>query len=99
MLFGGYSFDCSKKHVLWNIISEKYPDIQWQFDKNGELKDENFDASDSLVCVMGYVNKIQFGDDEPRITKTRTAQDGKNTFIVEYTTSFCGKDFNHRLEV
>ena len=27
VLFGAYPFDCAKKFILWNYISEKYPEI------------------------------------------------------------------------
>lgn len=56
VLFGDYPFDCEKKLILWNKIAALYPNIEWVMDKNGELKKENFDASDSLICVLGYVN-------------------------------------------
>ena len=47
VLFGNYPWDCQKKNILWNKVSEMFPNIQWEYNKNGDLKTENFDASDS----------------------------------------------------
>lgn len=93
VLFGGYSFDCAKKFILWNIMTERYPDIQWQYKPNGELKDENFDASDSLICALGFIAREKYGEDEPSIVEWTEKGDS-----VEYVTEFCGKRHTHRLE-
>lgn len=94
VLFGDYSFDCAKKLILWNLISDLYPQIQWQYDSNGELKDENFDASDSLVCVLGYLSKLKYNDTEPVVTSVEVI----NPQLIKYTTEFCGKQFNKKIE-
>lgn len=87
VLFGSYQWDCAKKYILWNKISEMFPDIQWAYDKNGELKKENFDASDSLICVIGYVNKRAAG----RVIRPT---------VVEYVETMRGDDivFNYRMD-
>lgn len=92
VLFGEYSFDCAKKYVLWNFISEMYPDIIWQYDKHGNLKDENFDASDSLVCVLGFVNKQIYEKEEPKVLNYKI----ENNEIF-YETKFCNKTFNKKI--
>lgn len=89
-LFGAYPFDCSKKYILWNYISEKFPDIKWDYDSHNELRDENFDASDSLMCVLGYVNKCKYGDTEPEIV----CCDSSNKDHIDYSVSFCGQTFS-----
>ena len=89
VLFGAYPFDCAKKFILWNYVSEKFPDIQWDYNKKQELKDENFDASDSLMCVLGYVSKCKYGDTEPHIVNCDSKKDR-----IEYVVDFCGKQFN-----
>lgn len=33
VLYGDYPFDCEKKHIVWNKISELYPDIEWIYNK------------------------------------------------------------------
>ncbi len=35
VLYGDYPFDCEKKHIVWNKISELYPDIEWIYNKKG----------------------------------------------------------------
>ena len=67
VLFGEYPFSCQKKYILWNKISDMYPDIEWEYDKKGELKTENFDASDSLVCVLGYINREKYNNILPKV--------------------------------
>lgn len=98
VLFGDYSFDCAKKLILWNLVSERYPNIEWQYDEKGELKDENFDASDSLVCVLGYLNKCKYQDTEPVVTSLDDCfTDSKN--VILYTTEFCGQKFDKKVEM
>lgn len=57
-LFGDYPLDCEKKKILHNKIRNIFPDIKWKYNKKGELTVENYDASDSLVCVLGYINML-----------------------------------------
>ena len=98
VLFGEYPFDCAKKLILWNIVSEMFPVIHWQYDKNGELKNENFDASDSLVCVIGWLNKCKYGDEEPKIL-TFDEKTTENGVVIAYTTEFCGSTFAKTIEL
>ena len=98
VLFGAYPFDCAKKFILWNYISEKYPEINWVYDKKNELKDENFDASDSLICVMGYVNKSKYGETEPEIVCVDTTVDGEN-ITYNYSYRFCDQMFSKSVTV
>jgi len=94
VLFGDYPFDCAKKYILWNFISEKFPSINWVYDKKNELKAENFDASDSLVCVMGYINSLKYKEETPTIIES-SHEDG----VIKYTVSFCGERFAKRIEL
>ena len=98
VLFGAYPFDCAKKFILWNYISEKYPEINWVYDKKNELKDENFDATDSLICVMGYVNKSKYGETEPEIVCVDTTVDGEN-ITYNYSYRFCDQMFSKSVTV
>lgn len=59
VLFGGYQKDIDKKQVIWNHVNSLFPDIKWLYDKNGKLKKENYDMSDSVTCVIGYLNMIK----------------------------------------
>ena len=91
----------AKKFILWNYVSEKFPGIQWEYDKKGELKDENFDASDSLMCVLGYVSKCKYNGQEPEIVccdSSASTKKGTKTEI-RYTVSFCGQFFDKTIEL
>lgn len=94
VLFGDYTFDVAKKDVIWNYISETFPEVEWVFDKNGELKKENFDASDSLMCIMGYVNKRKYENDTPEIIDYEENTVGDETEI-KYNVVFCGQKIPH----
>lgn len=89
VLFGDYTFDVAKKDVIWNYVSEMFPKIEWVFDKNGDLKKENFDASDSLMCIMGYINKRKYENDVPEIVdyEEENTEDG---ITIKYNVRFCG---------
>lgn len=73
VLFGDYSFDCDKKFILWNKVSDMFPFINWIYDKKGELKKENFDASDALVTCLGYTNFLRNGEPEIEIKNFKKA--------------------------
>lgn len=55
VLFGEYPWDIDKKQIILDKVSEKYPNIDWIYNKDGELKKENFDSSDSVCCVLGFI--------------------------------------------
>lgn len=62
VLFGSYSWEVDKKVIIQDKVSALFPDIQWIYDKKGELKKENFDASDSYVCILAKINREKYGD-------------------------------------
>ena len=62
VLFGSYSWEVDKKIVMQGKVAELFPDIEWVYDKKGELKKENFDASDSYVACLGYLNLQKYGE-------------------------------------
>ncbi len=98
VLFGNYPFDCAKKLILWNKISDMYKDIQWIYDKKGELRVENFDASDSLVCILGQIGKEQFENTTPKIVDYAETLEN-NLKIINYTVEFCNKHFSKTIEL
>jgi hypothetical protein len=57
VLFGAYDFNIDKKFILWEKVSDLYPQIIWLYDKNHKLKKENFDMSDAAVAGLGYMQK------------------------------------------
>lgn len=102
VLFGEYSFDVAKKFVIWNYISERFPNIEWIEDKNGDLKKENFDASDSLICILGYLNKRKHGESEPKIvcsSEEEIEHNGEKFKVIDYGVEFCGASFNKRIQL
>ena len=91
--FGGYTYSTDKKYVLWELINKSYDGIVWQYNKNGELKKENFDASDSLVAILGWINYIKYHDDEPKVVdmseKNISDNDGNTFTKITYSVRFC----------
>lgn len=75
VLFGEYPFDCNKKEILWNKVNKLFKGIEWSYDKNGKLKTENFDASDSLVCTLGYINKENATNEDFIITEKEVTKE------------------------
>lgn len=59
VLFGGLPKDIDKKHVIWEHVNAVCPEINWPRDKHGKLKKESYDISDSVTCVVGYINMIK----------------------------------------
>lgn len=101
VLFGSYPFDIQKKFVLWNKIVELYPKINWTYDKNNNLTVENFDASDSLVCILGYLNKEKYNNSIPVINKFEITP-GKienELYDISYEMNFCDRNFNKKISL
>lgn len=102
VLFGNYPFDCQKKLIVWNKISEMFPNIQWEYNKNGDLKTENFDASDSLVCILGYINKEKYKNILPEIIEYKQENINiNNTNIIrfKYNVKFCNRIFEKIIDL
>jgi len=92
VLFGGYPWMIDKKIVIQGKVSEKFPDIEWLYDKKGELKKENFDACDSYVCVLAWINKKRYGELEfsTEILNETVSDNGSKE--IEYLVKYWGKE-------
>ena len=102
VLFAAYPFSVDKKYIVWNKISEMYGDIEWEYDKKGELKTENFDASDSLTCILGYINKEKYGNTEPKIieyNKEEINNDNIKLLRFNYIIDFCGQHIEKKIDI
>ena len=80
VLFGSYMFDCAKKEIIWNNVSNIFVDIDWLYDENNQLKKENFDASDALTATIGFLHMKKYGDLN---FKTNLIEYDKNKIIYE----------------
>lgn len=96
VLFGSYPYDIDKKAIMMDMVNEMYPDIEWVKKRNGTIKKENFDACDSLVCTLAYININRYGLEKPLITKTNVTKK-KNTLHIDYDCSIWGKTFPKQL--
>ena len=100
ILFGSYPFDCDKKLIMMNCVSELYPDIPWIYNKKGELKKENYDSCDALVCALAFSNNQRYGIDmNPKITSSTIEETDEKT-TIRYTVSIWDKLFyDKKLEI
>ena len=81
-----------------NMVNEKYPGINWIEDKKGELKKENYDACDSLVCVLAYINEKKYGKMDPKIISwDAVASTNSNELKINYTMDVWGKQITKKL--
>lgn len=100
--FGCYTYSTDKKFVLWELVNSNYEGISWQYNKKGDLKKENFDASDSLVAVLGWINYLKYCNDEPKVIdyneETIIDKHSDTSFTkITYTTEFCGSKFEKKI--
>ena len=100
VLFGAYPFDVDKKTVMMNMVNELYKDngISWVLDKNGELKKENYDACDSLICALAYININHYGIEKPTIAEYKK-EDTNGEVIITYTTKIWNRTYNKTLRL
>lgn len=90
-VFGGYPSDIDKKVVVWESLNAKYPYIQWLKNTRDGFEKTNYDASDSLALIEGYVNMIENGyaDTTPSCSLLHAYPDR-----IEYSIGFCGEHFD-----
>ena len=91
VLFGGYPWTIDKKTVIQGKVSEIFPDIEWLYNKKGELKKENFDACDAYVAVLGFLNKQRFGKLEFSSEIIGESNDGNGTREISYNIRYWNK--------
>jgi hypothetical protein len=96
VLFGAYPFDIDKKTVMMNKVNELYSDIEWIYNKKGELKKENYDACDSLVCALAYININHNGIEEPTILDSQVVDNG-NTYDITYHTKIWNRVYEKKI--
>jgi hypothetical protein len=78
------------------VRSPFYPDIQWLQTQDGEIKKENYDACDSLVCVLAYININRHGIGKPAIVQSTITHVDTQT-IIEYIVSMWDTEYEKRL--
>ena len=65
---------------------------------DGELKKENYDACDSLICALAYININHYGIEKPTITEYKK-EDTNDEVIITYTTKIWNRTYNKTLRL
>lgn len=99
VLFGSYPFDCEKKQIMMNLVSDKFPNIPWIYNKKGELKKENYDSCDALVCALAYSNIKRHGEINPEVYETQKNTDESGNTTFSYKVKIWDKIYNNTLMV
>lgn len=97
VLFGAYPYDVDKKVVMMNKVNELYPNIDWIRNNDGEIKKENYDACDSLVCAIAYVNINRYGVEEPKILSSMITQEKDKDITVSYIMKMWDQEYEKTL--
>lgn len=97
VLFGGYPYDVDKKVIMMNKVNEIYPKIEWILNKKNELKKENYDACDALVCALAYSNTLKYGLDKPSVKNYCIHQSQGNPTTITYSMDIRGKNIDRNL--
>jgi hypothetical protein len=98
VLFGSYPYDIDKKVIMMDLVNNLYPNIEWSRNAKGEIRKENYDACDSLVCTLAYINVNRYGIEKPEIINHEYIKT-ENGCIIKYTTKIWGKTYEKRLEL
>lgn len=98
ILFGAYPFDCDKKSVMMDMVCEKYPSIEWLYNAKGDLKKENYDACDSLVCALAYINEKRYGEMIPEIIESNITE-SKDKILIEYKMQVWNKIYDKKISL
>ena len=43
--------------VIYNCVSDLYPQIIWNYDKKGKLTKDAYDSSDAICAGLGFMYK------------------------------------------
>ena len=97
VLFGAYPFDIDKKSVMMSMVNKTYPQIHWIEGRNGDLRKENFDMCDSLICALAYVNINHHGIEPVRILSSNVSKGEDGSTIIDYVTGIWGNTFEKKL--
>lgn len=100
VLFGAYPFDVDKKTVMMNMVNGFYgaENMSWILNKKGEIAKENYDACDSLVCALAYVNINHHGVEAPSVESYEVV-DGNNGKCVRYRVRIWDRVMDKSLEL
>lgn len=95
VLFGSYPFDIDKKTVMMNMVNETYQnnEIEWIMDGKGNLRKENYDACDSLICALAYININHHGIEKPTIV-SHVVDETTENISIKYTTKIWNRTFD-----
>lgn len=58
VLFGDYPKGTDKKKIVWELVSQLFPDIEWLYGRTQQLKKENFDMTDAACAIIGEMRKL-----------------------------------------
>ena len=92
VLFGGYPWTIDKKTVIQGKVADVFPDIEWLYNKNNELKKENFDACDAYVAVLGFMNRKRFGELSFSSEIVGESNDGNGNREIDYIIKYWNKE-------
>ena len=98
VLFGAYPFDIDKKTVMMNMVNGVYKDIEWIYNKKGEIKKENYDACDSLICALAYVNINHHGIEAPIIANS-SFEESDTQYIFTYQTKIWDRIYDKKIVI
>lgn len=68
-LFSDFPLDVDKKQVILDKVCELYPDLEFTFNKKGDLLKTNYDVTDAITVVLGWLNKPKETEEEKEIKK------------------------------
>ena len=92
VLFGSYPWTIDKKSVIQQKVAELFPDIKWLYEENGEVKKENYDATDSYTALLGWLNYEKYGELEFKIDEIGAKSSPKeHQIIIDYDVHYWGK--------
>lgn len=100
-LFGSYQWDIDKKQILQSKVANLFPDIQWLYNKKGDLKQENYDSVDAYVCVLGMLNmeKHPNPENEGNIDMKVLNVSNNGTNLIEYDVTYWDRTERRSIQI
>lgn len=98
VLFGAYPYDVDKKTIMMDLVNDMYPDIEWTVNNKGELRKENYDACDSLICTLAYINVNRYGLEKPEII-SHEIFDTEDGYTIKYLVKIWGETHEKTLNL
>ena len=95
-LFADYPKDINKKEVMMGKVNTLFPNIEWKYNKKKKFVNENYDISDSIVVILGFLNREKYGEEAMSVISYKINEKKKK---IDYIMKLGDSEFKKTLKL